>query len=292
MADEAETQEVETHEIENEEDQQHEEAEGQESSEQEEQPSAEEDEEETIIGFGDEEEEESSEDDTPTITRLRERNRDQTKTIREQAREIAELRQAGAAPKSIEVGPKPTLESCEYDDEKFETELDAWKSRKAEAEAEAEKATEQTRRAMDSYNRDLEAYAARKASIGVPDYEEAEERVVAALSIEQQTVALQAAKDPAALVVALGRSPERLAELAKIDNPWKLAAEIARMEGAVKVVKRKKAPALDRSQRGSASVSTPDANTELERLEKEADRTGNRTALIAYKRSLKAKEGK
>jgi hypothetical protein len=36
-------------------------------------------------------------------------------------------------------------------------------------------------------------------------------------------------------------------------------------------------------------VTAPSADAELERLEKEADRTGNRTALIAYKRQLKQK---
>lgn len=289
MADEAETEteEVKTPEIEDTEEQ-HEEAGAEEqASEQEEGASEDGDEEETFIGFGDEDEEESSEDDTPTIKRLRERNREQTRLLREREREIADLRQSSAKP--VELGPKPTLESCDWDEEKFEASLDEWKAKKADADTQAEKAGEQTRKVMESYSRDLEAYTARKATIGVPDYEDAESAVVAVLSIEQQTVALQAAKDPAALVVALGRSPERLAELAKIDNPWKLAAEIARMEGAVKVMKRKKAPAIDRTQRGSGSVAAA-SGTPKEQLAKmesafeKAGGNGDRTAIQRFKR--------
>jgi hypothetical protein len=290
MADEAETetQEVETPEIEETEDQHEAETEEQHSEQEESQAEeGEGDEEETIIGFGDEDEEESSEDETPTIKRLRERNREQTRLLRERERELAELRQGAAKP--AELGPKPTLESCEWDEEKFETALDDWKAKKADADAQAEKAGEQTRKVMESYTKDLEAYTASKATIGVPDFDDAEATVVAALNMEQQAVLLQAASNPAAMVVALSRSPEKLAELAKEHNPWKLSAMLAKMEGAVKVVKRKKAPVLDRAQRGSASVTAPSADAELERLEKEADRTGNRTALIAYKRQLKQK---
>jgi hypothetical protein len=105
--------------------------------------------------------------------------------------------------------------------------------------------------------------------------------------MEQQAVALQAASDPAALVVALARSPAKLAELAKIDNPWKLSAAIAKLEGSVKVVTRKKGPnsTVRPKARRQWQVSSDDR---LKALEKEAEKTGVRTKLIAYKRELKA----
>jgi hypothetical protein len=244
------------------------------------------DEEETIIGFGDEDEPEA-EAETPTIKRIRERNRDLNKQLRERDRELEELRRSNA-PAKIEVGPEPTLESCDWDEDKFKSQLLEWRDKKAEADNQVAAEQQKTQRVLESYNRDLTAYNERKATIGVPDYEEAEATVVAALNMEQQAVAVQAAKDPAALVVALSRSPEKLAELAKIDNPWKLAAAIARMESSVKVVTRKKGPNLDRPVRGSASMVAVDTDKELERLEKEAERTGNRTAVVNYKRQLKA----
>jgi hypothetical protein len=246
-------------------------------------------EEEVSIGFEDEPEEESdSPDDSPTIKRIRERNREVNKRNRELERELAELR-AGSVQAKPALGPKPTLESCDWDEEKFEAALDTWKSEQAEAQAQTERAEEGKRKVLESYNRDLEAYKTRQRSLGVADYEEAEAVVVGALNLEQQAVALQAANDPAALVYALSKSPAKLSELAKIDNPWKLAAAIARMEGSVKVVTRKKAPNIDRPVKGSASMQSLTQDEQLAKLEKEADATGDRTKLIAYKRSLKAK---
>jgi hypothetical protein len=285
MPKETETEVLETPEIEEAEDQVQE-PETEEHSEEPEAP----EEEETVISFGDEDEEESEEADTPTIKRLRERNREQTKRLRELDKEIAELRQSAVKPK-IEVGPKPDLwEDCEGDPEKFEVALDAWKQRKAEAETETERAEEKTRRVIESYNSDLASYNERKAKLGVSDYEDAEATVVAALNMEQQAVALQAANDPAALVYALAKSPAKLAELAKIDNPWKLSAAIARLEGSVKVVTRKKAPAIDRPAKGSASVAQMSADKRLEQLEAEAEKTGDRTKVQQYKRELKAQQ--
>ena len=169
----------------------------------------------------------------------------------------------------------------------LKTRLREYDAKKAEVTAQEATEAQKFNRVIESYNHDLEAYTARKATIGVPDYEEAEATVVAALSLEQQAVALQAANDPAALVVALSRSPAKLAEIAKIDNPWKLSAAIAKLEGSVKVVTRKKGPALDRPTKGSASmaVSTDD---KLAQLEKEAEKTGDRSKIVAYKRELKA----
>jgi hypothetical protein len=246
-------------------------------------------EEETIIGFGDEDDEEpSAEDDTPTIRRIRERNREITKQLREKDRELAELRQKVTTPK-IEVGPKPGLwdDDIAGDEELYDKRMEDWRRQVSEAEKHQTAEQEKSRRVIESYQRDLETYNSRKASIGVPDYEDAEAVVVAALAPEQQAVALQAANDPAALVYALSKSPAKLAELQKIDNPWKLSAAIARLEGSVKVTTRKKAPNIDRPTRGSASVVQESGDKKLEQLEKEAEKTGDRSKVIAYKRSLR-----
>ena len=91
-------------------------------------------------------------DDNAVIRRIRDRNRDL-------AKENAELRRAQAAqPPPIELGPKPTLADADYDEDRFEAELDAWKDRKAridsvQAEQQAEAAT-----ANREWQRDLEAH--------------------------------------------------------------------------------------------------------------------------------------
>jgi hypothetical protein len=227
------------------------------------------DEEETIISF-DGEDDAGEEGETPTIKRLRERNREQTRLLREREKRIAELERSTAAP--VEIGPKPTLETCDYDEERFESELDAWKERRAEASQHEARLGEQNRRANESWQQDVTAYVQRKTTLGVSDYEISETAVSAALSDVQQAVIVKAAKDPAALIYALGKSDAKLAELSKYDDPIKLAAAVARMEGAVKVMKRKKAPEIDQPQRGSASLQNLTSDERLERLEKEAER--------------------
>lgn len=242
------------------------------------------DEEETVISFdGDDADDADKPGDSSVIRRLRQE-------LRESKRRAAELERTNTKPK-VEVGPKPTLAECGFDEEAYDAALEAWRDKKAAAEAEDAKAEEEVRRANESWERDLSAYNVRKASIGIPDFSEAEEAVKTALNPMQQAVIVKAASDPAALVAALGKSEAKLAELAKFEDPIKMAAAVARMEGAVKVIKRKKAPAVDRPASGSASM-PGGADKKLEKLEKEADRTGDRTNLIRYRRSLDAKKTK
>jgi hypothetical protein len=254
----------------------------QEDADEEEQSTEVNDEEETVIAFDGEEEDAPG--DSTVIRRMRQELRDAKKRV-------SELERQSAKPK-VEIGPKPTLEGCEYDEDRFEAELDAWKERKAQASQHEAQIEEQNRRANESWQRDVNAYAQRKATLGVSDYETSETAVSAALNEVQQAVIVKAAQDPAALIYALGKSDTKLAELAKYDDPIKLAAAIARMEGAVKVMKRKKAPELDRPQRGTGSTVQLSTDEQLAKLEKEAERTGNRTKVIAFKRKLREKEAK
>jgi hypothetical protein len=108
-----------------------------------------------------------------------------------------------------------------------------------------------------------------------------------ALDMVQQAVVVKAAADPALFLYALGKSEAKRAELAKIQDPIKLAAAVARMEGAVKVTTRK-APAPDRPVSGTARM-PGGADKEIERLEKKAAANGgDRSELIAYKAKLAA----
>jgi hypothetical protein len=235
------------------------------------------DEEETVISFDGEGDDEDQAGDTSVIRRLRQQLREKDKRVRE-------LETSTAKPK-VEVGEKPTLADCNYDEDEFETALDDWKARKAEADRAVESEQEGARRANEAWQNDLQSYAQKKQAMvrAVPSYAEAEDLVISALNPMQQAVAVKAAQDPAALVVALSRSPAKLAELAKFDDPIKMAAAIARMEGTVKVVKRRKGPAPDRPLSGSGAM-PGGSDRQLEKLEREADKSGDRTALIADKK--------
>jgi hypothetical protein len=88
---------------------------------------------------------------------------------------------------------------------------------------------------------------------------------------------------------ALGKHPGKLAELAAIEDPIKFAAAVAKLEGTLKVQKRTRAPEPETIERGNASVRQGGADQQLEKLEKEAARTGDRSKVIAYKRDQREK---
>ena len=247
-----------------------------------EEPPAEEGEEEgpPLVGFEDEADQ-PAEGDNTVIRALRERN----KTL---AREVQELRINRPAAPPPELPEKPTLADYDYDEEKFEVALTGWhktKQRIDDAQTEQERLTQEANR---EWQRDMETYASKRDALNLPDFEDSAETVKNALSLPQQATIIKAAGDAAAFVYALGRSDARLAELAKIHDPIKLAAAVARMEGGIKVVKKRKAPAPDRPASGAGKM-PGSVDKQLEKLEADADRTGNRTELLAYRKKLKAR---
>jgi hypothetical protein len=233
---------------------------------------------ETVVAF--EGEEPEAEPENSTVRQMRQ-------ALREKDKRIKELEQS-SAPKPIEVGEKPTLASCDYDEDKFAEELEAFKDRESAAKRQSESQAEQNRRANEAWQQDLSAFEQKKAALVLDDRDDMIDTATSALDMVQQAVVVKAAADPALFLYALGKSEAKRAELAKIQDPIKLAAAVARMEGAVKVTTRK-APAPDRPLNGSGKM-PGGADKELEKLEKKAAATGDRTALIAYRKRIR--EGK
>lgn len=231
---------------------------------------------EDLIGFEDEDPIQP-EPENATIRRMRAALADKEKLIKD-------LR--GKVP-AIEVGDKPTLESCDYDEERYDAEIDAWRQRKAEAEAQAQQPVSPTTQALEEESRSAHTeYTAQKAKLNRPDFEDAETAVTAALDNNQQGTIVMAVKNKAAFIYALGKRPERLEQLAEIKNPIKLAIAAYEMEKGLKVQARKKAPEPEPRMRG-ATPSHETGDKKLEKLEAEAERSGDRSKVIAYKRSLK-----
>src|SRR5205814_1130297 len=105
-------------------------------------------EEETVIGFADETDDEDEDEDSDggnsVIRNLRAQLKEKTKRLRE-------LETAAPTPAKIEVGPKPTLADCNYDEEAYEEQLDKWKADSAKAEEQTAAIEEENRRAQESW---------------------------------------------------------------------------------------------------------------------------------------------
>lgn len=230
------------------------------------------------ITFGDEAAPASGERDTDLVKHLR-------AEIRERDKRLAEV--ARAPVQRVEVGEKPTLANCDYDEDAFESALDAWKERKSLVEKQETEAAKSAREANEAWANELASYNAKKAALKFADVQEAEETVASVLTQVQRAVIVKAADNPALVEYSLGKHPAKLAELSKINDPIKMAAAVAKLEGTIKMAPRRKAPEPEQIASGSASMAGADKT--LERLEKEADRTGDRSNLVAYKRKLREK---
>ena len=216
--------------------------------------------------------------------------RDLRKQYREEKRRNKELQEQLAkttgATKVAELGEKPTLEKSDYDTDRYEKELAAWYERKRKHD-EVEAARQAEAQAADrEWKQKLEGYQSAKATLKVRDYDDAEEVVQDAFTVTQQGMILQGADNPALLVYALGKNPKRAKELASIKDPVKFAFAVARLETQLKVTKRKASskpePTISGTGRPSGSV-----DSTLERLRKDAEKTGDYSKVYAYKQRQK-----
>lgn len=220
-------------------------------------------------------------DDGELPKRLRARINDQGHVIATLSRKLAETSSA-ARPAAIEVGERPTLEGCDYDEDRLRTETDAWIDRKIAAST-TEGAAPTT--AEEEARQDVERYQASISKLTYADAGDVVGKAREALTPAQEFMISQASNEPGKLLYALGRHPEKLAELVRISNPAKFIVRVATLEANMKSgSNRRQAPQPERIPRGNAAARTGSVDQTEAKLEKEARRSGDRTALIEYRR--------
>lgn len=210
--------------------------------------------------------------------------------LREEKQRRREL-EARVAPAVEQLGPEPTMddEDVQWDEAAFKSKWTAWNSRKTKADEQITRQRQEAEAAQKEWQDDLATYETQKAGLKVRDYDAAEDRVVSSLSETQHALLIQASNNKAALKYALGKNPDKLADLAKITNPVKFTAAVARLDMETTVQKRRPTTQPETAVRGSAAFSKG-TDAKLERLEREAAKPGaDRGALIAYKRAQKEK---
>lgn len=237
---------------------------------------------EVVITIGDAPPQDEEPQDAPAwVKELRRTNRDVQRENRELRQQLEQVKKP-AEPVVQTLGPRPALEQFDYDSDKYDAAVDVWYARKIAVDAQKAQLDAQQAEAQQKWQGKLQNYQASKAAIKVKDFDDAEGVVIGALNAVQQGIILYAADNPATFVYALGKNPEKLAELVKIANdPVGFTAAVVKLEMQVKSTPKKPPPEKTISGSGTGSASS---DATLERLRADASKTGDFTKVVAYNR--------
>lgn len=244
------------------------------------------DDDDVLVTIGDDSPKEPTGPAPKWVKTLRKKTRQQEAELKRLRRELEQRSSASKEPEIV-LGDKPTLKGYKYDSDKYEKALEDWYTKKRkieEREASKQKAVDEQQRRWQAKQK---AYADKKTEHGFKDFDDAEQLVTNSLDETQQGIIVHGAADSALLVYALGKNPEVLDELSKINDPVEFSFKVAKIEDKLKV-RSKKAPAPEKrisSGKPGGSSGTKDAT--LDRLRKEAERTGDYSKVAAYKRKQK-----
>lgn len=220
---------------------------------------------------------------------LRKSHREAQKRIKELEAEKAKANPATAAPV---LGKKPSMsdEDIDYDEEKFEAALAGWYDKKREIDQHQAKQQQEQEKAASEWQERLGAYQKARGEMKVKDFEEAEAVVMDLFDQTQQGLIIDVMDNPAMLIYALGRNRKSAEKLAAITKPTKFLRELSRLEDTkLKVQKGKTAPPPEKTISGTGKVSGSVDST-LERLRAEADKSGDMSKVLAYKREQRNKK--
>ena len=243
---------------------------------------------ELVITIGDEPAADADQSKAPDWVRdLRKANREKERRIRELEEQLSTARPAQAAQA---IGEKPTLAGCDFDEDRFATELEGWHARKAAADQQQRAHQQALEQQQQQWQTKLDAVTKAAATLKVSDADDAVAAFEDTFSVVQQAIIIDAPDDPktaALLRYALGKNPKAARQLAAISNPIKFAWALKELETKVKTAPRKAAPPPDQRVRGSGAGAGIVSQGRLNQLHAEAQRTGDYTAYLAAKRAAR-----
>jgi len=215
------------------------------------------------------------------VKKLRKDHKEALAEIRELKKKVAPV------PEKLESKPKPKLIDFNFDEDQHAAALLEWAEDERKIKEQQNAAAKELEEGVKTYQTALASYNEAKAKMQVDDFDEAETEVVKTLSIAQQNALLKGAVRPEVVVYLLGTHPKKLEELAAIKDRDRFIAAIARMEVKEVSITGTKAKPIPETgvQVGGGTRGATDKV--LEKLEAEADKTGDRTKVIEYKRKLR-----
>jgi hypothetical protein len=236
---------------------------------------------ELVVSFGEEPEAEPEGESLPA--KLRKLHREEQKKRRELERELEAIKGGQQAPT---IGKEPELEDFEYDADAFKAAYAKWVADKASHDASQRQAKEKEEATQREYQERLKLYAQESQELKAPDFKDAEAEVLSNLDANQQTFIVRNAKNRAAMVYALGKNPELLAELSKIKDYDAFIWKVAQLETKMTIsTTKQKIAQPEKTIQGGGRV----ANTsgKLDDLKSKARETGDWTPVFQYQAKMK-----
>ncbi|EHR9592418.1 phage capsid protein [Salmonella enterica subsp. enterica serovar Muenster] len=158
------------------------------------------------------------------------------------------------------IPPKPTLESCDYDEQAFETALTDWHEKKSRAEQQKQQQQRQHQEVIQRFQQRLEKHNERATRLPVKDYRETEEIVRRELPAIQQEILIHAADEGSELIAyALGKNQQLRQRVAAETDPIRAAFLLGQISKQVSLApKPKKAPKPEPEVRGGGADAKQD----------------------------------
>lgn len=208
------------------------------------------------------------------VKKVREENRELKRQQREWQQQQGQAQQQG-------LREKPTLDGHEYDEDSYQEDYAAWFAEKTQHDTQMQAERAKYQKYDDTYKQSVDEVRAK-----VPEYDEIEQSIVDVLPPQRQAMIKMMVDNPARMVVALGKSPSKLQALSELDD-MQFAKQIVLMEQSMANVKRNPSKPKPTSHKLDGVAGGGDS--QLAKLEAAADKTGDRSAIVAYRKKMRNK---
>lgn len=176
---------------------------------------------------------------------LRKANREKDKELREMRRQLEQLQSKPAEhhpqQQSDAIPQKPTLESCDYDEEAFEKAVTDWHEKKSRVEQQEQQRQRQQQEYLQNFQKRVDAHKERAAKLPVKDYQEMEDIARRDLTDIQKEILIYAADEGSELIAyALGKNQQLRQRVAAETDPIRAAFLLGQISKQVSLAPKPK----------------------------------------------------
>ncbi|MFM0888752.1 phage capsid protein [Citrobacter freundii] len=194
---------------------------------------------------------------------LRKNNREKDKELRELRRQLEQIQTKPVEqqqPQSDVIPPKPTLESCDYDEVAFEQAVTDWHEKKSRVEQSKQQQQRQQQEYQQRFQQRIEAHQKRASTLPVKDYQQMEEIVRAEVPVLHKEILIHCADEGSELIAyGLGKSQQLRQRVAAETDPLRAAFLLGQISKQVSLApKAKKAIKPEPEVRGGGADAKQD----------------------------------